>query len=427
MLNLKNKMVTIIGIQKSGVSLVELAIAQGAKVKVSDSGLIKRSKTIENFMKLGVCFQEKGHTYEFIKESDLLVLSPGVSIFSDIVQWAKKNGITVLGEIEFAYQYCIKPIIAITGSNGKTTVTHLITNLLKKSCYKVAMCGNVGIPFSKLVREEEFYDYFVVEMSSFQLESLLEFPVKSHLDLKYFRPHIALLLNVTDNHLDRHRDMQEYIEAKCKLFQNQTKEDTVFVNKDDIRYLKNSDAQIYPCDVKKFDNQNEVFVRCVAKKLNIDESMVLEVFNEFEGIKHRLEFIFTIKGVDYINDSKSTSLASGVWALQRMSKPTILLCGGRDKKLDFSRVRLDIEKNVKHLIIYGESRDKMAKALRGIVNMDIVETLEQAVHQSLAVSVKGDCVLLSPMCASFDEFINFEERGDVFRKTVYNLKGQGVY
>ncbi len=432
MINLANKKITIIGAQKSGVALSVLVQKLGGQARISD----ERDRAqlplerLADFQRRKVMLDLPGHSRDFIEDSDIVVLSPGVRYDALCVQWAKEKDIPVLGEVEFAFQFCQKPIIAVTGSNGKTTVVNLIANVLKESGYQPCLCGNVGTPFSACVLDLENKDYVVLEVSSFQMESLL-LPSVCPADIRGFRPFIAVLLNFNENHLDRHKDLEEYFAAKTRIFQNQDCTDYAVLNIQEPYAHTLADrlsAEIiffnHPAKTDTLStNPNHGAVLSVAEVLGIDTKVCFKVFEEFPGVEHRLETVRTIDDVEFINDSKATTAEALRWALNNLSKPIQLICGGKDKHIDFSPLKDLVSLKVKKIFAIGEARNKVQDTFGDVVTVEICADLKEAVLRAKDNAAKGECVLLSPMCASFDMFVNFEERGRVFKEIVNSLKG----
>lgn len=429
MIDIRNKKITVIGWQRSGVALAKLITQAGGCARISEK---KKEADIDpgfvaDIKAMNVVVETGGHTEKFIHESDMVVLSPGVHFNAPPVEWARKKEICILGEIEFAFQFCQCPVIAVTGSNGKTTVSTLIDLVLRDAGYRSALCGNVGNPFSNLALESSDKDYLVLEISSFQLESLL--PKDSvflhrYTAFKNFRPYIGVWLNFSQNHLDRHKDLDEYFWAKAKLFSNQTKNDFAVVNRripniQKVLELTQSTPCFFGDDLS--ENPNHAAVRTVAGILGIQENISTQVFSHFKGVEHRLEWVRTLNGVDFINDSKATTAEAGAWALKQMHKPVVLLCGGRDKNIDFSVLTDLVKDHVKKMIIYGEAKEKLKRTFASVVTWEEAGDFVQAVHRAQQAAATGDCVLLSPMCASFDMFRDYEERGRIYKKIVQEL------
>ncbi len=420
-MNFENKTVVVVGAAKSGQSSARLLHRLGAHVKISEAG--KPDTSDKEFclwaQQNNMAMEFNGHTKDFILESDAVVLSPGVRSDALPVLWAREKNIPVLGEIELGALVCTKPIIAVTGSNGKTTVSTLISLLINANGKRACLCGNVGTPFTEFVLESDRYDYFVTEISSFQLETI-----------QTFKPHIAVLLNFTQNHLDRHKDMDEYFNAKRRIFENQDHNDFAVLNAQDIWCKKAAsglESRICFFNQGEFSSQgiinpNHLAVLCVAKILGLSLEVCLQELKNFKGVEHRMEKVRVLDGVEYINDSKATTVEAGRWALESTSQPIVMLCGGRDKNLDFAPLRALVAQKVKKMIIFGEARAKLRTAFDGAVSLEECETLEQAIAAGRQAAIAGDVVMLVPMCTSYDSFKNFEERGAAFKQIVRNLK-----
>ena len=441
-INLTNRKITIIGAKRSGWAAARLVLRLQGYPRFSEQGSLEalpadfKQWVADHHIPL----ECQGHSQAFIAEGDLLVLSPGVRIDSLPVAWARGNRIPVLGEIEFAAQFCPLPIIAVTGSNGKTTVSTLIKEILEAAGKRVCLCGNIGATFSGHVLDLQGKDFVVLEVSSFQLESLIDSKTKEYGDYAYrgfeeirgFKPFIAVVLNVSQNHLDRHKDMEEYFAAKKKIFSNQDLKDFAVLNYQDplLRDLSSrikATAAYFaaPGQVSSqgVSNPNHLAVLEVARVLNIPLKICQQVFREFKGVEHRLEWVRCINGVDYLNDSKSTTTEATRWAIRYVHKPMILICGGRDKHIDFSVLTQELkEGNVKKILVIGEAREKIRRAFENVVDIEESQSLKEAVLRAQELAVEGDCVVLSPMCTSFDMFTDFEHRGRIFKEVVCELE-----
>jgi UDP-N-acetylmuramoylalanine--D-glutamate ligase len=442
MLDIKEKIVTVIGAKRSGMALVKLITRLGGRAKLTDLGSDEHfSNEFKNFLQREkIPVELNGHTPEFIQNSDLVVLSPGVVLHSPPVLWAKEKGIAVIGEIEFAAEFCPVPIIAVTGSNGKTTTVTLIHEVLQEAGYRSCLCGNIGLPFSECVLDLKDKDYVVLEVSSFQLEVVLDpegafrkTPGKSEIRLSGFKPHVAVVLNFSQNHLNRHKDMEEYFQAKCRIFINQDKHQFSVLNFKDpqTQNLKQTiRSQLHcfdgPADAEKYyaADPNQLAVIEVARILNVELSVCRRIFERFKGVEHRLEKVRELDGVQYINDSKSTTIEAGRWALNSMRQPIIMIAGGKDKNLDFSVLVPLVKEKVKKMILIGEARMKIREVFSGVVSLDEAGSLKDAVAKACELAQAGDCVLLSPMCASFDMFDDYEHRGKCFKEIVHQLSPQ---
>ncbi|MBN1870732.1 MAG: hypothetical protein JW847_09175 [Candidatus Omnitrophica bacterium] len=436
-MKMEGKKIVIIGGKRSGMALARLVVALRGKAGISEQGTQEAlAKEFRDWaVHHHVALEFNGHTRGFVEDGDLIVLSPGVRIDTLPVQWAKNKGIPVLGEIEFAAQFCSKPIIAVTGSNGKTTVCTLIKEVLEHAGRKACLCGNIGHPFSEYVLDLDQKDYVVLEISSFQLESVLDpsSTLRTHPDcdhrVKGFKPHIAVILNFSQNHLDRHQDLQEYLGAKKRIFLNQDKDDFAVLNYGDpqLKALAScvKSQVVYfnvPSDSPESVNPNHLAVLAVGRILGVSDGCCREVFQRFKGVEHRLEKVRCLDGIDFINDSKATTVEAAGWALKNLNQPVVLICGGRDKNVDFSVLIGPIREKVKKIYAIGEARAKIRRAFGTVSSFEECEGLEEAVNKARQSASRGDCVLLSPMCASFDMFKDFEHRGRVFKEIVNRLK-----
>lgn len=442
----------ILGAAESGIGAALLGQQQGWDVFVSDGGVIK-----DNYKKeldsAGISYEEKTHTVEKILNADCVVKSPGISDKVAIVKKVREAGIEVCSEIEFGYRYKNDSrIIAITGSNGKTTTTSLTYHLLKEADYDVAMVGNIGYSFARQVAERP-HEWYVMEVSSFQLD-----------DIHRFKPDVAVLLNITPDHLDRYDyKFENYINAKFRIAENQTEREYFVVNYDDpvIRehitthfiqsntiYFTMSDQNI--TNEGGFINDDKMNIRFNGEELNmsihdlstkgkhnlynsmaagisariagIRKEKIRESFSSFKGLEHRLEFVATIRGVDFINDSKATNVNSVWYALESMTKPTVLILGGQDKGNDYGEIAELVKDKVKAIVCMGVDNTPIHKAFEGIVETIVdTQSAKDAVNAAYALAEKDDVVLLSPACASFDLFTNYEDRGEQFKEAVRNL------
>ncbi len=410
----KHRKVTVAGMARSGFASANLLYDLGADVSVSDNQDNDSTRSYALQLKSKNIKIEIGrHSPEFIKDKDLLVVSPGIPDTALPIVLAKQFQIPIISEIELAWLLCPATVIAVTGSNGKTTVTTLIGKILEAGGKKVFVSGNIGNPFCSEVEKMEAGDFVSLEVSSFQLENIHE-----------FKPKIALILNFACNHLDRYKDLQEYLAAKKRIFINQDKSDYLVLNHDDpvVKDLaKETKANVVYFSQMPDLNLNQAAVLAVASILGIDKELCLEVFRAFKGIEHRLEYVAKINNVTFINDSKSTTVDSTIWAFKNISCPIVLIAGGKDKGSDYSIILDLIRKKTREVILIGEAREKIKSALRGFLSIDEAPTLEEAVNLAFSKAKSGDCVLLSPMCSSFDMFLNYEERGKIFKQAVFNL------
>jgi UDP-N-acetylmuramoylalanine--D-glutamate ligase len=410
----KGKKITILGLARSGFACANLLHNLGAFVRVTDvndnmqtRGFAMRFEAKEIQVELG------GHSKDFISSSDLVVVSPGVPAEAEPLIWAKELAKPVISEIELASMLCPAQIIAVTGSNGKTTVTTLIGKILEKAGKRVFVCGNIGNPFCGEVEKLKTGDFVVLEVSSFQLETI-----------KNFKPKIAVILNLTPNHLDRYADMREYLEAKKRIFMNQRGNDFLVLNADDPVLkdicLKPKSKVVFFSKQENL-NPNQSAVIEVSKILGVRMKDVLAVFQDFKGLEHRMEEVAQINGVKFINDSKATTADSAIWAISNINAPLILIAGGRHKGIDYKVILGAARNKVKQAFLIGEAKDIIASDLSGGFPVEKVASLKEAVIKSFAQARPGDYVLFSPMCSSFDMFRDYQQRGEAFKRIVLDL------
>ncbi|MDD5019376.1 MAG: Mur ligase family protein [Candidatus Omnitrophica bacterium] len=418
MISYRDKKVTVVGLARSGAAAARLLNHLGARVTVTEE---KHSPQLDRLAgelcREGIEVELGGHRRSVIADRDLVVLSPGVRMDAVPVAVARELGIEVVSELELAWTVCPATVIAITGTNGKTTTTTLVGEVLKKSGRRVFVLGNIGTPFCAHVLEMKAGDVVSLEVSSFQLEAI-----------RSFRPHVAVLLNLTPDHLDRYRGVPEYLEAKKRIYMNQGREDWLILNEtDDV--LKSLERQA-PSRVIFFGktpqdavfNQNQQAVLAVAGAIGVDRGTCLEVFRDFKGVEHRMELVRDFDGVEYINDSKATNIDSTMWALRNVTKPVVLIAGGRDKGSDFSSLGNLVKQKVRCVVLVGEASDRIASAWKDVVPLERVARFEDAVSRARQLAQKGECVLFSPMCKSFDMFTDYEHRGRTFKELVGRLK-----
>ena len=418
--NYRGKKVAVVGLARSGAAVSRLLRDLGSQVYVTDSADNDRLRLLaEDLKRRGIYLETGGHSLDFIRNKDLVVSSPGVSNKSQALLWADELKIPVVSEIELSWSLCPATVIAITGTNGKTTVTTLLGKVLETVDRRVWTLGNIGKPFAQEVMNMHSDDFVSLEVSSFQLERIIA-----------FKPKVSVILNFTRDHLDRYGDMPEYLAAKKRIFMNQSRDDYLVLNYDQpiLRGLaKESKAKVIFFNARRATqdaphlNPNHYAVMAVAKIFGISEARCMEVFRNFKGVEHRLEQVRTINGIEFINDSKATNVDSTVWALQGMHKPTILIAGGRDKNSDYRLISDLIKQKVKLLMLIGEAREKIRTAFKGLLSIEEASSLEEATQKSFKRAHGGDCVLLSPMCASFDMFEDYEQRGRVFKEIVNKL------
>ncbi len=444
---LEGKRVSIIGASRSGLAVAALLKVKGANVFVSEiSPPEEKESALRELENLGVSFEFGEHTERVLK-SDFIVVSPGVSLEIPVLLEARKKGIPIYSEIEVAFWFAEAPVYAITGTNGKSTTVNLLHEMLLKSGFKSVLAGNIGYPFSKAVLDGEKVDCYVLEVSSYQLETIDK-----------FRPKIGAILNLTPDHLDRHKSMDNYVKAKLKIAVNQNKGDSIWVNAQDKilrgicfssrRYffdkdglptegagVKNGRMIVLGVDVIGVNEirlrgphnlENSLCASGMALQAGASPIAVADVLREFKGLEHRMEFVAEIDGVKYINDSKGTNVVSTLMALDSFEEPVILIAGGRGKRTGYGGLARKIVEKVKFLIVLGEDGPLIREAAlkEGFKEEKIasVSSMREAVEIAKSVAQKGDCVLLSPACASFDMFSNFEERGRVFKREVLRLQ-----
>lgn len=419
----QNKKITVVGLARSGVAASRLLKNLGSEVYVTDSGDSDKLKLLADDLKKRGVFVETGrHSIEFIRNKDLVVSSPGVSNKSQALLWADELKIPVISEIELSWSLCPATVIAISGTNGKTTVTTLLGKVLEAAERRVWTLGNIGKPFAQEVMNMNSDDFVSLEVSSFQLERIAA-----------FKPKVSAILNFTRDHLDRYGDMSEYLAAKKRIFMNQSRDDYLVLNYDQpiLRQLAGEakakviffNARRLPVrQARRYLNPNHYAVMAVAKIFGVCEARCMEAFRNFKGVEHRLEQVRTINDIEFINDSKATNVDSTLWALDAMHKPTILIAGGRDKNSDYRLISDLIKQKVKLLMLIGEAREKIRTAFEGLLPIEEASSLEEATQKSFKRAQGGDCVLLSPMCASFDMFEDYEHRGRVFKEIVNKLK-----
>lgn len=449
---IRGKRVLIIGAGKTGVAAAKVLHRLGARITVCD---IKReyliSDTIEQLKNIPVNIVAGGYP-EITKDTiDMIVVSPGVPLDVPPVLKAKEYGIPLWSEIELAYSMFDAPIVAVTGTNGKTTTTALLGAMYKDAGIPTVVAGNIGVPLIGEVGKITPEHVVVVEVSSFQLETIHN-----------FRPKVGIVINLTPDHLDRHRTMEEYKHAKQLIFRNQTKGDFSVLNYDDelvksmaagtsgeviffsLRHTLETGAYLSGTDLyfaykgnKTFIcNRDDLFIKgnhnienalsacCAGALMGLETESIRHTLKTFKGVKHRLQFVDEIKGVKYINDSKGTNPDASIKAIEAYSKPVILIAGGKNKGSDFSEFAEIVGRKVKEVIVLGEAAPEIIAALEsaGYTRYSQVSSLEQAVSRAARIAAPGDIVLLSPACASWDMFNNYEERGELFISQVMALR-----
>lgn len=447
---IKGKKVSVFGMARSGMAMAKLLKSLGASIflteKKREEGLYSE---ILELKKLGIEYEIGGHTGKAIEHKDYLVISPGVPIDLPLLVESHRRGIPIFSEIEVAFWLSEAQIIGITGSNGKTTTATLVYEILKEDSRETRLAGNIGIPFSSVVQEVSSNGIIVLELSSFQLEKIEE-----------FTPKVSAILNISADHLDRYPDLKSYTDAKLRIFENQTEEDFVVLNWDDLvtsklapfsrakslffstknelkvgSYVKDGNLvfqlngkaeEIIPVEgigIKGPHNLSNSAAACaICGSLGIKRESMEKALRKFKGVEHRLEEVTVIDQIRFVNDSKATNVDSLYYALQSVKEPILLIAGGRDKGGDFNGLRELVKKKVKGLILLGESKEKIKNAFVDLVPAYFVDSLQEGVRVGFRKAEKGDCILLSPACSSYDMFEDYEERGRIFKNEVLNLK-----
>jgi len=443
--------IVILGGGESGTGAALLAKVKGYDVFVSDQSQLKE-KYKNELIKENISFEEGTHTFDQILNAKLIIKSPGIPDKTEVIKKAKSAGIEIIDELEFAYRHLNSngKVIAITGTNGKTTTTLLTYHLMKSAGFKVALAGNVGESLARKITNDQ-YDWYVIEISSYQIDGTTS-----------FRPHIGVLLNITPDHLDRYEyKMENYIDSKFKLIQNMNEEDhfiyyaddavtgnevkkrTIDLKKTGISLKDQSVPVHYDGDKMAFHlnkdsfsiSQSETTLKGPHNLINTmsavsavffagaDKGSIREGLKTFKNAPHRLESVATIQGVEFINDSKATNVDSVVYGLGSYEQPLIWIAGGIDKGNDYNLIKEEVKKKVRVLICLGKDNEKLKTFFKDVVNeIHETQTVKELVRLALKSAKEGDVVLLSPACASFDLFKNYEDRGDQFRSAVLELK-----
>ncbi len=433
-MKIKGQHLLILGLGVSGFEAARLARGLGAVVTVCDEAM---RPTIRD---KGLTLEKEGITVHLggnlkMPACDLVIVSPGIDLQSDFAKKAIPLGVPVIGELEFASWFCQVPMIAITGTNGKTTTTELISAALIKAGKKTEAVGNIGKALSIVANHSCNYDCLVIEVSSFQLETIRD-----------FSPHIALHLNLTPDHLDRYESMRDYGRAKERIFENQKSSDFAVVNSNltlqPFKARKITFSGVDPKADYRFENgvlfagferlmsmsesqllgmhnvENILATLATADLLGVDRKLVMESICEYRPKAHRCERVGEFEGILYINDSKGTNADAVEKALSSLSRPVVLIAGGKDKGLSFTELRSVISQKVKHAILIGETRDQIAQEWDQVISLEKATSLREAVELARRAASRGDIILLSPGCSSFDMFRSYEDRGDQFRQEV---------
>jgi UDP-N-acetylmuramoylalanine--D-glutamate ligase len=459
-MELRSKKISVIGAARSGVGVARLLKQNGATVFVSDAGdASKLSKNIAELKKENISYEAGSHS-ERVFDCSLMVISPGVPSDTPVVLEAKKRGIEVVSELEVASWFCKAPIVAITGSNGKTTTTTLLGRVFSDAKKKHAVAGNIGEAFSNIVLALAETDVAVLEVSSFQLDHI-----------ESFHPRISVILNITRNHMDRYgNSMDKYADSKARIFMNQTADDLLIYNEDDeltTRKVKSAKCRKLAFSTTKKLNegafvesgflktningkgwdiiniseisirgehnlQNAMAATLAAQAMGVSPAYIRSTLRNFKGVEHRQEFVREFNGIKYVNDSKATTVEAVLRALSAFSEPIILILGGKDKGNDYSTMIDVVKQKVRAIVAVGYSAEKIVKSFTKVVPVERVDTIgneipnvvsmQKTIETATALAHRGDIVLLSPACTSFDWFTDYEERGRVFKSAVLSLK-----
>lgn len=447
MLNYKDKRVLVCGMAKSGVSAAKLLNTMGARVTLQDMKKREDLKDPQNLEDEGISLFLGSNPDDIILEQDLIVLSPGIPCDLPFILKAEEGGIPVVSEVELAFGFTPCPVTAITGTNGKTTTTTLVGQIMQAVKPNTAVVGNIGISYSGEVSRLTKDDWVVAEISSFQMEKA-----------KTFRPHISAVLNISPDHLNRHKTMENYIAMKERVFKNQEEGDFCILNYSDEvcrKMAEKTKARVFFFSSKEpltqgiylngemihfrwdgmdedllsihdlqilgvhnYENAMAAAAMAIAAKVPLDT--IRNVMKKFSGVAHRIEYVTTVNGVDYYNDSKGTNTDASIRAVLAMKKPIILIGGGYDKGVSFDEWTKLFEGRVKHLVLIGVTAQQIKESAEkfGFRNISICQTFEEAVCLCKEKAEEGDCVLLSPACASWGMFDNYEQRGDMFKEQV---------
>lgn len=443
--------VLVVGLGKSGISAARYLTKKGARVSVSE---IKTGDELDPHLilevrELGVRLECGTHRESSFLNSDLIVISPGVPLDIGPLKAARERGIPVIGEMELASRAIEIPILAVTGTNGKSTVTAFLGSMLEGAGCRVFVGGNIGRPLIDYPAEGERADYAVVEVSSFQLDAV-----------EKFHPTCAIILNISPDHLDRYESFEAYARSKLKIFQNMKKGDTAIVNDDDrllrevtptqkglrvLRYgwqeKRNRHAFMNGTSVKAFLHEKDKYLFSVERfslpgrhnmenlmpailvglELGLEPALIQQAIDGFKGLPHRLEHVASINGIDFYNDSKATNVDAASKSISSFHSPVVLIAGGRHKGGDYSQLAKVAKKQVKRAVLLGESKDLIAKWFEGTVPYSVAEDMEDAVSQAFLSAKPGYVVVLAPACSSFDMFSDYAQRGNVFKEAVRKL------
>jgi UDP-N-acetylmuramoylalanine--D-glutamate ligase len=450
-MELKNKRVLVVGLGKSGIAAAMFLRQQGARVTVSDArSATALAEQIPALLEAGIMVESGGHGLLTFRRQDLIVISPGVPLDTPEVKQVISYGVPVIGELELASRFLKGRILAITGSNGKTTTTTLVGKILAEGGLSTLVGGNIGTPVINLIPESTDESVNALEVSSFQLETI-----------EQFRPWIAVVLNITPDHLDRHGSFENYAAMKTRITENQQAEDFLVLNAEDkptqmvavktkaqifwfsprrpikqgtfvygdsIVFVPREGAKAEPImpvaeiPLKGSHNvENVLAAICAARLAGIPAEKIRASVASFKAVEHRLEFVRTVEGVDYFNDSKATNVDAAMKAIAAFAGGIHLILGGKDKDSDYTTLSPLLQERVKAVYTIGSAAEKIERQLHGVVKMVGAGTIDVAVHEAARAAIPGDVVLLAPACSSFDQFENYEHRGRTFRKIVQEL------
>ena len=450
-MELKNKRVLVVGAGKSGISAARFLRERGAKVTISDSrSAAALAGEIPALMDAGIMVEAGGHGLLTFRRQDLIVVSPGVPMDTPEVKQVISLGMPVIGELELASRFLEGQVIAITGSNGKTTTTTLVGEILKRAGFETLVGGNIGLPVIDLIAESRATSWNVLEVSSFQLETIAE-----------FRPRIAAVLNITPDHLDRHKTLENYAAAKARITERQERDDFLVLNgenKEAQMVAAHTRAQVFWFSLRRAIKQgafvhgesivflpkeggkaepvlpvgeirlkgahnveNVLAAVTIARLAGVSSEVVRAAVAEFKAVEHRLELVRVWKGVEFYNDSKATNVDAAMKAVASFPRGVHLILGGKDKDSDYTAMAGLLSERVAVVYTIGSAAEKIGRELHGIVKMVESGTLDAAVAEAAKAAVPGDVVLLAPACSSFDQFENYEHRGRVFRELVTAL------
>ena len=450
-MEIAGKRVLVVGLGKSGLAAARFLKERGARVTVSDSRPATLIAELPSLVDQGIVVEAGSHGLLTFRRQDLIVVSPGVPMSTPELKQVRAMGMPVIGEMELGWRFLQGEVVAITGSNGKTTTTTLMGEILKAAGRPTLVGGNIGRPVTEMVGESSSSSWSVLEVSSFQLETTVE-----------FKPRIAVVLNITPDHLDRHGTFEAYAAAKARITERQGPDDFLVLNAEDVptqMVAAKTKAQIYWFSTKRQVKQG-AFVRgeiiffaptegakpepvmpvveiplagahnvenvlaavCAARLAGVEAEVIRSAVRVFKAVEHRLEFVRELDGVRYFNDSKATNVDATLKAVESFARGIHLILGGKDKDSDYAAMAALLRERVKTVITIGSAAEKIERQLAGVVKIERAETMERAVALARRTAVAGDTVLLAPACASFDQFENYEHRGRVFKDLVDGLK-----